>query len=264
MSLTTDLMKIGFTEYEAKVYLALLQENPATGYHLSKKSGMPRSMVYEALGRLDGHGAVLKTEDRRAVLYRPVPPDVLLDRYRQEHRELMQTLRTSLRALFNSQEEDRIWSIRGRNSIISYAAQMIEAADREVYLVLNDVDLEELRERIVSASESQVDIRALLTGDGQLDCGQVARHPPMESELQELTATLVVVVDGKQALIASTGLETTATITNNSDIILIARQFVWMELFAQRVYTRLGPELLERLDPEDRSIFTAPEGVPEV
>jgi Cd2+/Zn2+-exporting ATPase len=82
--------------------------------------------------------------------------------------------------------------------------------------------------------------------------------------LQELTATLVVVVDGKQALIASTGLETTATITNNSDIILIARQFVWMELFAQRVYTRLGPELLERLDPEDRSIFTSSEGVPEV
>jgi sugar-specific transcriptional regulator TrmB len=41
-----------FSEYEAKVYLTLLHENSATGYHLSKKWGVPRSMAYEALGRL--------------------------------------------------------------------------------------------------------------------------------------------------------------------------------------------------------------------
>jgi HTH-type transcriptional regulator, sugar sensing transcriptional regulator len=37
--------------------------------------------------------------------------------------------------------------------------------------------------------------------------------------------------------------------------VLIARQFVWMELFAQRVYTRLGARLLAKLDPEDQKIF---------
>jgi Cd2+/Zn2+-exporting ATPase len=221
-------------------------------------------MVYEALGRLDARGAVLKSEDRRAVLYRPVPPDVLLDRYREEHRELMQTLRIQLRALFNSHQEDRIWSIRGRNSILSYASQMIDEAKGEVYLVLNDQDLEELRDKVLSASERQVDIQALLTGEGELGCGQIARHPPLESELQELTSTLVVVVDGEQALLARTEeFETTATITNNQNIILIARQFVWMELFAQRVYARLGSDLLERLDPEDRRIFTSLESVAE-
>lgn len=52
MDVEADLTRIGFTEYEAKVYLALLRENPATGYQLSKSSGVPRSMVYEALGRL--------------------------------------------------------------------------------------------------------------------------------------------------------------------------------------------------------------------
>jgi Cd2+/Zn2+-exporting ATPase len=28
-----------------------------------------------------------------------------------------------------------------------------------------------------------------------------------------------------------------------------------MELFAQRIFARLGNELLERLDPEDRSVL---------
>ena len=52
MDLHEELAAIGFTEYEAKVYLALLEENPSTGYQLSKLSGVPRSMVYDALRRL--------------------------------------------------------------------------------------------------------------------------------------------------------------------------------------------------------------------
>jgi Cd2+/Zn2+-exporting ATPase len=57
MELLDDLNALGFTEYEAKVYLALLKDHPATGYQLSKQAGIPRSMVYEALGRLDVRGA---------------------------------------------------------------------------------------------------------------------------------------------------------------------------------------------------------------
>ncbi|MBN1935168.1 MAG: TrmB family transcriptional regulator, partial [Anaerolineae bacterium] len=36
-----QLVKIGFSEYEAKAYIALLRENPITGYQLSKLSGVP-------------------------------------------------------------------------------------------------------------------------------------------------------------------------------------------------------------------------------
>ena len=61
MDMLQKLAQIGFTEYEAKVYLALLALNPATGYQLSKESGVPRSMVYEALKRLHARGAALET-----------------------------------------------------------------------------------------------------------------------------------------------------------------------------------------------------------
>ena len=54
---------------------------------------------------------------------------------------------------------------------------------------------------------------------------------------------------------ASTNQETTATITRNPNLVLIARQFVWMELFAQRVYARLGSDLLKQLDPADQRIL---------
>jgi Cd2+/Zn2+-exporting ATPase len=260
MDLMVALTALGFTEYEAKVYLALLREHPATGYQIGKQAGIPRSMVYEALGRLHARGAALKTEEQGGSLYRPLPPEALLSRYEQEQQRLVQTLRDGLSALYTARDEDRLWSISGRTSVLAYAAQMVQRAASEVLLVLDDPDLEALRAEIVQACGRGLDVSTLLTGSAMLDCGQVARHPPLESQLQGLTGMLVVVVDRDEALIASTDADMLATITSNRNLVLIARQFVWMELFTQRISARLGADLLARLDPEDRKIFDPASG----
>jgi sugar-specific transcriptional regulator TrmB len=263
MDFLEDLRALGFTEYEAKVYLTLLRINPATGYELSKRSGVPRSMVYEALGRLEGRGAVLKAVEQRSTLYRPVPPEVLIDRFAQDYNRHIQKLREGLAGLYDAPEEDRLWSISDRESILSYAAQMIRQAGEEILFILSDRDLEALRQEIEAACQRGLNIQALLTGEGDLKCDQVARHPPLESELQQLTDMLVVVADGHTVLIAaSADRRPTATVASNPNLVMIARQFIWMELFAQRIYTRLGSDLLARIDPGDRRIlesFVIPE-----
>lgn len=262
MDLLPGLAAIGFTEYEAKVYLALLRESPATGYQIGKSAGIPRSMVYEALGRLQSRGAILRSDEQRTTLYRPLPPEVLLNRYEQEYQRLIEDLRHNLRAIYATPEEDRFWSINGRNSVLAYVAQMIQGAQVDLLLVLADPELDALRPEIARACQRGVVVSSLLTGRGDLNCGQVSRHPPLESQLQELVDILVVVSDHQQALIASTTAGMTATITTNRHLVLIARQFVWMELFTQRLYSRLGADLLARLDAEDRRIFesfSAPE-----
>jgi HTH-type transcriptional regulator, sugar sensing transcriptional regulator len=262
MDLLANLLQIGFTEYEAKVYLALLREHPATGYQLSKESGVPRSMVYEALRRLHGRGAALETMEGRSTLYRPLPPDLLLEQHAVEHRRLLQELGQGLGALYSATTDNRVWGIGGKTAVLAYARQLIQNASKELFLVLTDADLDALRADICAASERGLAVSSLLTGSGALECGRVATHPPLESELQGITATLLVQADNAEVLIASPtpGRETTATITRNPDLVLIARQFVWMEMFTQRIYARLGADLLERLDPEDREIFASLEG----
>jgi sugar-specific transcriptional regulator TrmB len=259
MDLISELKRIGFTEYEAKVYLALLEKYPATGYHLSKASGVPRSMVYETLRRLHGRGAVLETVEERATLYRPLPPETLIDSHEAEHEQLVQTLRSGLEELFTSTEDDRVWSISGIAAIHTYAGGLIQEATKPIFLVLPDEALDLLRTHIHQACQRGIEVNVLLTGNGDLDCGQVVRHPPLESELQELVGTLLVAIDGEEVLIASPGTvkETTATVTRNPDLVLIARQFVWMELFTQRIYARLSSDLIERLDPDDQAIFAS-------
>jgi sugar-specific transcriptional regulator TrmB len=254
-TLISNLTRIGFTEYEAKVYLALLSSSPATGYQLSKKSGVPRSMVYEALGRLAVRGAVLETFEGRTTLYRPLPPDVLLDRYEEDQQHMLSGLRSGMEKIYQSSDEDKVWSISGHRAVISYATQMLRKAQRDIYAVLNDQAIFALEPELSAINQRGIDINALLTGESSLAFGQVAFHPPLESELQQLTDTLVIVTDNQRALIASTKQEAVATITANPNLVLMARQFVWMELFAQRIYTKLGPDFVQQLDQEDQRIF---------
>jgi Cd2+/Zn2+-exporting ATPase len=255
MDLKLGLMEIGFTEYEAKVFLALLGAYPATGYQISKDSGVPRSMVYETLSRLVTRGAVLESIEGRATLYRPVAPQLLLDQYEEQQMRLTRDLREKLQTLYTETSEEYVWSIRSKSAVFTYAKQMLSEAQEDIYLVINDEGLDALREEIKAAIDRGVDVCTLLTGNEQFAHGYVAQHPPLESELQELTDTLVLVVDRSEALIADVSQEAYATITNNHNLVLIARQFIWMELFAQRVYSQLGADVLDRLDPDDRKIF---------
>src|SRR3546814_13910967 len=57
--LLQDLKRLGFTEYEARVYVQLLRQSPATAYEIAKADGVPRPNTYHALEALAKRGAVL-------------------------------------------------------------------------------------------------------------------------------------------------------------------------------------------------------------
>lgn len=255
MDLLDELGGLGMTEYEAKVYLALLAEHPATGYQIGKSAGVPRSMVYEALGRLETRGAVLRTSEARAMLYRPVAPDVLLGRYAEETIGRITGLRERLIPLYEGRDEGRLWSFNGRREALHYASEMIVSAQTELMMVLTDADIEELRAPLGAAHERGVALGVMLTGTAEFSLGQVVRHPPHETELHRMNETMIVVVDEREFLMSGGHVNATSTVTTNNNMVMIARQFIWMELFAQRIFARLGTELLARLDPEDQAVL---------
>ncbi len=267
MDLISSLASIGFTEYEARVYLALLANYPATGYQLSKQSGIPRSMVYEALGRLNARGAVLRVEEGRATLYRPVPPDSILDRHEQEQLRIIHQLRESLRRRYTAVEEDYLWSLAGRSAVIPYAVELIQSAQQELMLVLTDPDVETLQEPLKEGNRAGAALNILLTGSISLEpenfslpeMVRIAHHPPLESQLQQLSDLLVIVADGKACLIGTSDpnpdVAMTATFTNNRHLAYIVRQFVWMELFTQSLHSRLGHDVFHQFSAVEQVIF---------
>ena len=84
ISMIAQLREFGFTESEAKVYVALLEGGAVSGYEASKLSGVARSKIYTILEALIQRGAVLSSSDGRATLYRAESPAHLAELLRGE------------------------------------------------------------------------------------------------------------------------------------------------------------------------------------
>ena len=58
------ILRIGFTDYEARIYVQLLQsQSPATAYEIAKRAGVPRANTYQALEALTQRRAVLPVSE---------------------------------------------------------------------------------------------------------------------------------------------------------------------------------------------------------
>lgn len=95
LNLVRTVQELGFTEYEAKAYLALLDESPLSGYKVAQNSGVPQSKVYEVLGGLVRRGAVL-VKHGDPVQYAPLAPKELISRRRKEMEASLETAEESL------------------------------------------------------------------------------------------------------------------------------------------------------------------------
>src|SRR5437763_16651426 len=89
---------LGLTEYEARVYRALLEEGPATAYRLGKRSGVPLSRVYDIAGQLVQKSAAV-TEPGVPVRYSPMDPADLIDAARSRANRGRELLGAGLTAL---------------------------------------------------------------------------------------------------------------------------------------------------------------------
>jgi sugar-specific transcriptional regulator TrmB len=85
----TLMQQLGFSEYEARAYLALLQRNPLNGYELAKVSGLPRANIYAVLQKLEERGAVVRLEMPNGARYAPVSPNQLTQRIGNRFQEAL-------------------------------------------------------------------------------------------------------------------------------------------------------------------------------
>jgi Cd2+/Zn2+-exporting ATPase len=246
------LSHLGFTEYEAKTYLSLLRNNPATGYQISKDAGIPRSMVYEALGRLSNRGAVMSLPLGDSTRYAPVPVNVLLDSLRHKYEDALDEAHQRLSEEESKTPLEQVWSIEGRDAILTRVREMVRGSQKEILVSVSDSTLVDLISVLKEASDRGVMVRLLLSGDAEVEFGEVIRHPRAESALQRTGQSVVLVIDGSECLIGGTGASETCIWTGNRHVVFIARQFIWQEVFTQKVLARLGKEVFGVLSEDER------------
>jgi len=226
------LLRAGFTEYEAKAYIALQGDSPATGYQIAKDSGIPRSMVYEVLGKLVARGAAFTQSFGDMVRYAPVPPDLLLDRMRHEFEDTLDKLGDGFKRLASlSVVPGQAWNVTGRDNILAQARQMIEQAQSQVVVVVGDDDeLDELVDWLKRAHSRGLNM--VVISPVPYDVGQipVSVHPQGQHLRHTLGHGITLIVDEHEMLMGEVDRSQSAVWTTNSYAVAWALWYLRQEM----------------------------------
>src|SRR2546421_4992087 len=138
---------LGFTEYEGRVYRALLQESPATAYRLGKLSGVPLSRVYEAANKLVEKGAAT-SQPGDPTRYAPVPPAILISEARTRAESQLELLDRELTALFQADSATEEMWIQGAAAVLLRLSTLAQQATRQVLIATSRARRKRIQDRI--------------------------------------------------------------------------------------------------------------------
>ncbi|MCX7881937.1 MAG: hypothetical protein N2314_01810 [Brevinematales bacterium] len=129
--------RLGLSSNEAKVYLALLETHPITGYQLSKNSGILRPVVYEMLNRLvdKGGARIIKSNPDT---YVPVEIDEFLRNLESDFVESKKLIQTQLRDFMSVNETDYFWNILSQKNIENSILTLCQKAREEILLSVQE------------------------------------------------------------------------------------------------------------------------------
>ena len=256
--LVNKLMRIGFTEYQAKAYVALTRKNPVTGYELSKNSGVPRSMIYEVVGKLVERGAAMTLRTGGTTKYAPVPAVEFFNQLQREHENLISDLKNDLSSLASAPDLEYVWNIEGHENIIGRSIEMIEQAEERIYLTLLPVTLPDLEATLTDAVQRGVRVVIYTTAEIDLPGAQVAVAKLSEETLSHAQGLgLILVSDSKEVLIAEwlAGAQARASWTSSPLLVFIAEHHLRTDLYLPQVLAMLGDQALDVIKEEDRELF---------
>ncbi len=257
-SIIEKLVAIGFSEYEAKAYVALLRESPATGYQLSKGSTVPRSMIYEVMDKLIARGAAMTLRSGRSTKYAPVPAAEFLDQLHDEHEQLIVSLKTDLGHFSSTPDLDYVWNLEGHDNILARAREMIDQATDRAYLALLPATFPDLRPSLSQACARGVRVVVYTTSRLDLPGGRVVVLPTREQALGDAGGLgLVLVIDGRELLIGEWLMATQARASWSSSrlLVFVAEHHLRTDLYLPQLLALLGERALEVIQEEDRELF---------
>lgn len=228
------LKNLGFTEYEAKAYLALLEKSPLSGYGVALNSGVPRSKIYEVLDGMAQNGEVIISYGA-PVLYAPLPPKELIDQRRNKTEENFNAAYNSLED-FSSRVEDRdnIWNISGYDEIINKVREIINNANESLLLEIWKEDLDKINHELAKAIKRKIKISIASREDVKLENAEVYKISVNNEEINDaLGRSISICADDKEALtgVVSMGNESLAATSKNVGLTIPVSQIIKRSIF---------------------------------
>ncbi len=131
--LAVVLRELGFTDYEARAYVALAATQPATAYEIANKASLPRANVYAALHNLEARGAIQPVTEN-PVRYVPVDPEHFFRRIQRTTAGHCEDVIRAMRHDMKPAESAYVSIYRGDQEVRAKLTDMIGRAREHIWL----------------------------------------------------------------------------------------------------------------------------------
>lgn len=165
------LQQLGFSEYEARAYLALLQQLPLNGYELAKVSGVPRANIYAVLQKLEERGAVVRLDMPNGSRYTPVAPAELTRQIARRFQDTVNAAQQALENLALPAAAPYIWNIEGYAALLDHAHALIEATQERLLVATGRREAGALAASLAAAEARGVAVTTLCLDECPEECG---------------------------------------------------------------------------------------------
>ncbi|HUK93272.1 MAG TPA: helix-turn-helix domain-containing protein [Methanomicrobiales archaeon] len=222
-SLPQILKSLGFTKYEALVYVALLGMEGATATEIHEFSRVPRASVYPVLDRLIGKNLVTISE-ATPKRFSAIPPaegiaNLLagIERDALHAKEILSEI-YSRRVTVERGNQELIWSFYGEEQVTARVKDLLARAERRVQVITSGSFMERVVLPELQRRGRPVEVEAILdrwegTLPAEIQVHVRSRHIMGHGKtgLQPPQTAGIFIVDGEKALIVMGVAEETPT-----------------------------------------------------
>jgi len=198
------LNKIGLTDTEAKVYLALLQNGNLSGYEASKMAGVSRSKIYVILECLINKGFVLYTQSENNNKYSALPITEVADKVKDETKNVLADLTNQLSIFPQHTNLDDLWHIRTNGNVFAKCREIICRTKDELLLQIWNDDLPHLLKNLQELENKQINTGIVIfnvNSDQEIPLKKIYRHGMAEEKRQEMGGRWITLVSDMKEVV---------------------------------------------------------------
>jgi predicted transcriptional regulator len=247
------LQQLGFSQYEAQAYVALLQKNPVNGYALAKRSGIPRANIYAVLRKLEERGAVLRVDTPDGLCYAPLAPAELISKLNREHKTSLEAAVQALSEVAAPPALEYTQNLHGLTTLLEQAANLLEASEQSLLAIFWPEEAHALAEPLRRAQERGVRVVTLCLNGCPQPCGacqgNISRYQLMPFDQ---TRWLVLVRDGAELLAGEIdpSRETLAVRTRQQMLVRLAAGYIQNSIALAQIVSDLGSRFDRAISPQ--------------
>ncbi len=153
-----NLLKVGFKEIEADIYIILLKEGGISAYKISKILKKTKPQVYKALEVMLQKGMVFRNEASKAVEYYPTEIKTYLDWRESEFLESKKKVEQKVRKISKIEKMSGVFAIENISQMYSRSIEIIKNAKKNIIVMCAQLQRKEVIEELSKASERGVNV----------------------------------------------------------------------------------------------------------